>query len=923
MLARLGLLAATTFMGLAISTAAPALPKVTIENINGFEVHFLDIGAGDSFAVTYYLPVGTLHDRAENLGRAHLLEHVIHIGSKAFPGHHALNNELAKMGADSNAHTAYDHTFYHASARQQFARRLLEVFLAPLAGLEGDKPTFKRELSAVVNEIAGEVMNKDLRALEQMTLTHLLPRSHPWARPILGSRTSLRAMTFEQVEEAFRSNYRPEFVRLAIHGNFSDPKFLADAKKWTAQYLNPQAPTNLPVNPQALQETPALTATTKRLYAFSDSLRAGQIFMQGRAQGGTSEAVALDMLMKYLNLKLPGTLIHELKSKRGWVSALEFYAPRVNDKIQLEILAMYTEEGLEKRDEIEALVMELLRSVQVHGIPAEVLELLKTDERRLWELNLTSARTAQNAYMEVLASAPTLEARLEATEKVTSADVREIAKIFSPERALFGTLGPKLTEGARFDRSFKRGYAILDGQAQLNRDLTIFQSRPIVPRFEPDRLSIQLAEPKDSPRQALFTYSKPNRSSAERFTVDLRRDLQDNAVRAGMKFAPQRDSDIQVLELVRRAFELRYSGEAEWLRLKHFVVLHTGNRELLERDKHALWVSTGALSRLSAPFAIWILEKLRDFVPTQKELEIARSMMKDEISYGYSSTFSAGLALDELGALIDPFRPRLMEDFDRVSAMDLSTIPAAWTRLKRGSNKEFVFVGDLRLEDALAVREATWHVSPWYLDRSQNGFLKERGRWADQSQDLRLEWPKAQTRFGLNRTFLGPKVEDLRESAAFLTLGFALQPLVYNHNRGDQKLGYIHSATVQSLDERRLHLTFYGQAENAKEVQLTMEGWDYVLLGIGDGTLDDEMLQEGITSAINFYSQKNVTAPEFARTYVMQQGLRGDPRARAKIVKELETMSVDEVKSIMDKYLFSKKSDTLQVVIGDCTKALL
>ena len=123
------------FTFLWMSTTSHALPQITVEKINGYEVHFVNIGRGDTFGASYQIPLGTYSETGEMMGRAHLLEHVMHNGSRRFPGKKAYDDLLKPIGVDTNAMTGASQTFYYASAPEKRAETLLKVFLAPLGGL--------------------------------------------------------------------------------------------------------------------------------------------------------------------------------------------------------------------------------------------------------------------------------------------------------------------------------------------------------------------------------------------------------------------------------------------------------------------------------------------------------------------------------------------------------------------------------------------------------------------------------------------------------------------------------------------------------------------------------------------------------------------------------------------------------------------
>ncbi|NJL25101.1 MAG: insulinase family protein [Calothrix sp. SM1_5_4] len=206
--------------------AVAAIPRVTITKVNGFEVHLVDMGRGERFGVTFRVPLGTLHEYGRFMGRAHLLEHILHTGTLRHPGYHTFDKLLQPVGINTNAHTGFDSTFYYASGHQSQAETMLRVHLSMLGGLEFDPDVFLKERGVVVNEVAVEGMADDSRLMTQVPFMTLLTPSHPWHHPTLGDRPSLEGLTLEDIKELYYRNYTPAFVKVAVlETSETDPGF--------------------------------------------------------------------------------------------------------------------------------------------------------------------------------------------------------------------------------------------------------------------------------------------------------------------------------------------------------------------------------------------------------------------------------------------------------------------------------------------------------------------------------------------------------------------------------------------------------------------------------------------------------------------------------------------------------------------------
>ncbi|NJL25046.1 MAG: insulinase family protein [Calothrix sp. SM1_5_4] len=189
--------------------ATSAVPPVTVKNINGFEIHLVDVGRGDTLGVTFYVPVGTLHEHGRMMGRAHLLEHILHTGTLRYPGYHSFDKLLQPVGINTNAYTGFDRTFYYASGHQSQAETIIRVHLSMLGGLEFNPDVFLKERGVVVNEIAVEGMKNDSRLLMQMPFMTLLPPSHPWHHPPLAIARRSKAWVWRMSKNSTTRIIRP------------------------------------------------------------------------------------------------------------------------------------------------------------------------------------------------------------------------------------------------------------------------------------------------------------------------------------------------------------------------------------------------------------------------------------------------------------------------------------------------------------------------------------------------------------------------------------------------------------------------------------------------------------------------------------------------------------------------------------------
>ena len=118
-------------------------------------------------AVVLCVRSGSFCDPKEVQGLAHLVEHVITMGSKKFPEENALHEYLSSRGGFQNAQTDYEYTIFEIEVQRKHLygalERLANCFVEPL--LEPD--SISREAKAVNTEFM-EAMNDDNVRIEQI-----------------------------------------------------------------------------------------------------------------------------------------------------------------------------------------------------------------------------------------------------------------------------------------------------------------------------------------------------------------------------------------------------------------------------------------------------------------------------------------------------------------------------------------------------------------------------------------------------------------------------------------------------------------------------------------------------------------------------------------------------------------------------------
>lgn len=918
------------FSGLVLlSGVARALPQITVEKINGFEVHFVDIGRGDTFGASYQIPLGTLSESGRFMGRAHLLEHVMHNGSKAYPGKKAFDQLLKPIGVNTNAYTSYARTFYFASGTEREAEPLLKVFLAALGGLDWNQESFANERQVVIDEIVSEGMPKDDRAFQQMMFTHLLDPRHPWAHAPLGDLQSLSALSLNDVKELYYANYKPENIYVTVQGNFSDAKFLGQVKAWTKQALLAakisQDPQAYKLSAQSLVKSRAPsffndpsspTEGEKRLYIQSDNMKESLVLFEVDLKEYQGKPETLDALVAYLNLQAPGTFLHKLKTENGWTTDAGFYLDRIGNNVHMYFGSSLTDSGVEHVTEINETMLQALRGVQKSGPDTSALKMLKDSVKSGLDRAAYSVPNFIQTYTDFREGGRTMEQQLASLQSVTAQDVKLAANLIHPARALYMSMGPEVSE-MDFDPMFNRKYKLEDNRAALRKYAATIES-DVVPKFIPVLTAVQLKPAGPKSEIKVFEQSKAEPFLKQRMTLDFRDDLPDTAVSATFHLEPKSSSELIAADLVLSAFNERFSGQLNYLNFKYQVAPASG------RATNILTFTSSGEDTNSLGALEWMLRELATFEPTRGELERARQSYANDANQAYVSAFSAQVALWEMVSHVDPLYLTRLQSRDLARSLDIDQVQKQWLRLRGASNKEYVMVGPFGSADIARLESAAENLSPGVLDDVTTQSLWTRSQWVEQTRSFQQpQKEKISASFGVVRAYRGPKIQNIQESVAFDALSSFLEAKVKGYNRDDLGLGYVHGALLRPLDKINTHLVLLGQADAPDKLKLTVEGWEHVLSELKAGKYKDSEIQDAISDVLNSLAQKSTSAGALLSNYSGAQASRFDALAKEKLITALQSLTPGDVKAVAEKFLFSANVTSIQLTSGDCENLLL
>ncbi|MCB9024808.1 MAG: insulinase family protein [Bdellovibrionaceae bacterium] len=899
--------------------------------INGFEVHLIDVAKGNKLAMQYIVPVGSRMDPSHLAGRAHFLEHMVLKGSHRYPGYNTQNELSAKIGALGNASTDLGKTEHYLIVKDIYAQQGIDLFFAGLAGPEFKPEVLAHELTAVENEINKEFVTKPFVNLVYSNVD-VLPEGHPLKRWDLGTTDILANMRVEDLKQLFYGTYAPEFVKVVIAGNFSNGKLdKKTLKKWLKSSLVPTKLKNdkegfvLTEKPAVLSELPSLVSSTEPLpfleYKAKDSSRMGMHLIDNSLAEFSGDLLALDYLNMYLESTASGSLASTLKEK-GWCNGVTIDTKIASGRIYYSVFFNYTKAGWNHREEILESFYQALLDVKEKGIDDYTLGIIKG----LMLDNLTesfkSAPGAMNAFTGLLETKNVDILNLDfskALEKVNSKDVQELVlRFFNPLKSVNVFISPDVVSNG-YSQAFSKKYRKFKNNKLLNKladslaqkkDLSINQvykpNYVVVPEFKTNTTPLPMENSDwvtvgDS-HSGLVSQLKEDHSDvngAFQFTSYL--DILNNyeaQVAAIVYLMAFKDSISEVRTVLRS-------------RAIYIDVSINGNQ--------LVWSGDGEAQSLNAAFQ-YVADLFMNYKPSAKQLKTALEIYKSNIINGISSSFIGSLAKSYTLSAVSGFA-NYEQASELAKAMTPTKIKNLFSNFTLNGQSELLVLGDYSAEDVLAFRSSASNGTQNKIQVS-NIKAPKYAKDIQQVENVNIQLPQGKdiNTVGIARIYTGPELINLKENAIATLLGKFLHSKVFNLNRSERGLGYVHGASTNIIGDHK-QFSFYGQIDDPERLSEVQEGWEQVMQALRNRALDDVELENykmGVVSDLTFSPYSLL---EEVHRAAFNYQMISDFNYVDNVIEEVKKLTPDDIFNFANKY-FKPETPYYEVQIKNCSDAL-
>lgn len=362
-------------------------------------------------------------------GTAHALEHMMFRDSKGMTGAQ-LNEMVGKMGADDNAFTTNDATQFYFDAPAQYLDVLLRIEATRMRGAQLTDKDWNLEKGAIEQEVSRDISNPARLAFEQAQRT--LYAGTGYAEDALGTRPSFDKTTGATLQKFYDRWYAPNNAVLVIVGDVDPAATLDKVKQLFDSIPRGAVPERAPLKLASFQPVTIAKTTPDAI---------GAVLYMYRMPGLQSQDyAAMNVLMDVLG------------NSRSSLSELAAQGKALSTDAQADAYARggiaLIEAGFPKggdskvtRGYLDGVVDDLLKN----GVPADLVEAAKRQERAQYEFNRNSATDLAQSWSQALAwqgldSPEQAQAQIQA---VTVDDVNRVARQYlKPDQRITVVLTP-------------------------------------------------------------------------------------------------------------------------------------------------------------------------------------------------------------------------------------------------------------------------------------------------------------------------------------------------------------------------------------------------------------------------------------------------------------------------------------------------
>lgn len=400
---------------------------------SGARLLVLPMKSTGTVTLMVFVGTGSRHERPEQSGVSHFLEHLFFKGSKKRPSTLQISEALDEIGGEFNAFTSKETTAFYAKAAAMHVEVVADVLGDMLLRPLFDPKEINRERGVVIEEM-NMYEDTPLESIGE-NFEHLIFGDHELGRKIIGTKEIISSISRKTIMEYMRRQYTSGNVVVCLAGNVDPNEGMKLLKK---QFKNFKAKEGLKAN------------------LFNDGFGERKVFFQVKKTDqahvviggrGTSysheDRCAVDLLAAILGGSMSSRLFIEVRERRGLCYSVHTGAEHFTDTGYIA-----TQMGVDPANTQKALAVILKETRKIRETPVQKRELQKAKEN--YKGRMLIRLESSNSVAQFIGGQELLTGRIQnlndifkCIDSVTPEDVRRVArKYLAPEFLRVAAIAP-------------------------------------------------------------------------------------------------------------------------------------------------------------------------------------------------------------------------------------------------------------------------------------------------------------------------------------------------------------------------------------------------------------------------------------------------------------------------------------------------
>ena len=172
-----------------------------------------------------FIDLGSRDEPPNLMGMAHFVEHILFKGTKTRSAYDIVKT-LEAVGGEINAFTGREHTCFHTSTLREDLNLSVDILSDIISNSQFTEEDFLKERDVILQEI-----DMSIDELDEYIFDLYFERAfkgHNLSHPILGTPSSLMALTPENVNDFYQSRYGGPNLIISLSGHVNHEEVLND-----------------------------------------------------------------------------------------------------------------------------------------------------------------------------------------------------------------------------------------------------------------------------------------------------------------------------------------------------------------------------------------------------------------------------------------------------------------------------------------------------------------------------------------------------------------------------------------------------------------------------------------------------------------------------------------------------------------------